>query len=239
MDVRHEVIRRNAVTGIDDERRLVGGDPLDRHAGAGGLEREDPAGGHPPDERGPPGDRDHRLKVLALPLERVRLHVAAVAATTPVVIEHGEVRREQIGELDEPPPLSPAERAADQDHRRSLADTVERDLRAVPRLDHLHCVSSASKGCLLGSTPPESETHRPQGDSHRRFHAGGVVTAYRSTISATSDATVLQSTPASSLPSLTTTASCAGSMATICPYFPLARKGSPPRDPAVTHQPRP
>src|SRR5215204_6752749 len=100
MDVRHEVIRRDAVTGIDYERRLVGGDLLNRDPGPGGLEREDPAGGHPPNERGPSGHRDHRLKVLELVLQRVRLGVAAVAAAAPVVVQHRKAGREQLRELD-------------------------------------------------------------------------------------------------------------------------------------------
>src|SRR5215204_4470533 len=170
MDVRHEVIRRNAVTGIDDERRLVGGDLLNRDPGPGALEREDPAGGHAPDERGPSGHRDHRLKVLELVLQRVRLGVAAVAAAAPVVVQHRIARREQLRELDKALPPSPAERASDHDHWRSVADAVERDVSAVRRLDLLHWVSSVPKRPLLDWTPAGGETHR-------RLRAGGAVPA--------------------------------------------------------------
>src|SRR5215207_6492084 len=171
MDVRHEVIRRNAGTGIDDEGRLVGGDLLNRDPGPGGLEREDPAGGHAPDERGPSGHRDHRLKVLELVLQRIRLGVAAVAAAAPVVVQHRKARREQLRELDKALPPSPAERASDHDHRRSVADAVERDFSAVRRLGLLHWVSSVPKRPLLDWTPAGGETHR-------RLRAGGAVPAF-------------------------------------------------------------
>src|SRR5215213_503044 len=70
------------------------------------------------------------------------------------------MRGEQLRELDKALPPSPAERASDHDHRRSLAEAVERYLNPIRRLDLLHRISSVPKGRSPDSTRLDGETHR-------------------------------------------------------------------------------
>src|SRR5262249_32586145 len=88
--------RRPAV--VDDERRLVERELLDRETVGSCAERKVAAGGHPKDGRGAPG-RDQRTEVLDLPLDSVGRRVAAVAAAATVVVVDGKRVGKQLREL--------------------------------------------------------------------------------------------------------------------------------------------
>jgi len=57
---------------VDDERRLVEGQPGDREPAPGGLQGQRGAGGFPEHARRAAGRGDHRRLVLDLPLDRLR-----------------------------------------------------------------------------------------------------------------------------------------------------------------------
>jgi len=76
------------------------------------------------------------VEVLDLPLDRVRQGVATVAAPAAVVVEHREVRRQQLGQLRVD--RSGGRRTADQDDRRALTELVEGDGGAVAGYNRVH-----------------------------------------------------------------------------------------------------
>ena len=149
--------RLQRATVIDDERRLVQGKPGDRQSGGGRPQREDGAGRMPEHERGPAERGDQGRDVLDLPLDGIRLLVAAVATTTPV-IGHGRERR---GELrrDRGGAGTRAEGAGHEDQRRSVARSVEGDPGAVGGGHGVH-------GSILPA-PPATATARPAQLLHR------------------------------------------------------------------------
>jgi hypothetical protein len=75
---------------------------------------------------------DHRVQVLDLAPDRVRRRVAALSPAAAVVVVDSELLRQQRGQV-----LCPRvertmlERAADQDYRRTLTQSVEPDRGAV------------------------------------------------------------------------------------------------------------
>ena len=71
-------------TVVDDERRLVEREPRDRETRRGRAQGEHGARGMAEHERRPTRLLDQRRDVLDLPLDGVRLGVAALAAAAPV-----------------------------------------------------------------------------------------------------------------------------------------------------------
>ena len=128
--------RRSAV--VDDEGRLVHGEPVDRRSVARRLHREHSAGGDAAHVRPSAGLADQRLDVLDLTLHGVGRRVAALPATAAVVGDHreaiGELRRQLAGR----PGLPPAQRAVDDDQRRPRAGALEGDRRSVGGADGAH-----------------------------------------------------------------------------------------------------
>jgi hypothetical protein len=84
------------------------------------------------------GCLDHGLQILDLSLHGVGQRVRAVAAAAPVVVDNPELARQLLGKRHRLREAPVAERPADEDHRRSLADEVVGDRGAVVRDDSLH-----------------------------------------------------------------------------------------------------
>src|SRR5205807_9394102 len=100
----------------------------------------------------------------ALPLDRVRRGVAAVAAAPAVVVEEREVGGQELGQrrVDRPR----GRRAADQDDRRSLTEPFERDFGAVCGTHLVHRISPLRK--LVPMSRPGRFTNRPPASLRRR-----------------------------------------------------------------------
>ncbi len=75
------------------------------------------------------GRLDHRLEVLDLALDRVRLGVPAVAPTPAVVAVDGEVPGEQLRELRSGPAGVPG--SPDDDQGRTFSDALVGDRRSI------------------------------------------------------------------------------------------------------------
>src|SRR6266853_1427140 len=85
--------------------------------------------------------------------------LAAVPATAPVVHEHGEVPREQRCQLRHRAEGPAAERAVDQDDRRSRAQAIVRDRRAVARAHVFHPTSILRKRSTASLGPKSSSSN--------------------------------------------------------------------------------
>ncbi len=120
---------------VDAEGRLVDDGPGDRHAGSRRPQRQHAARRHPEHVRRSARDAEDRVEVVELPLDRVLRRVAGVATAAPVVRDHREPGREQLGQ---PPPALPAtvaERAADEDQGRPVSRPFVGDRRPIAGAD--------------------------------------------------------------------------------------------------------
>jgi hypothetical protein len=115
------------------QRRLPECEPVDGQPLPRGLEGQARAGGHPDHARRSAHLGEDGVEVLDLPLDRIGRGVATLAAPAAVVVDDlVAVGRQQPSELARARiEAAVRERAGDQDDRRSVALTIERDLGAV------------------------------------------------------------------------------------------------------------
>src|SRR5438552_2719811 len=103
---------------------------------------------------------DQGVEVVDLALYGVWRRVAAGTATAPVVHEHREVPREQRRQLRHRAERSAAERAVDEDDRRSLpAQAIVGDRRAVARAYLAHARSSLRNRSTASLGPKSSSSY--------------------------------------------------------------------------------
>src|SRR3989441_1234212 len=161
-ELRLVVSGRHVRRGADHERCLVQRELLDAQPARRRLEVKGCPGRHGVDERRSAGLVDQGVEIIDLPLDGVWRRVAAVPATAPVVHEHGEVRREQRCQLRHRAEGSAAERAIDQDDRRSPltpAEAIVGDRRAVARAYVFHPTSILRKRSTASLGPKSSSSN--------------------------------------------------------------------------------
>ena len=124
------MIRRRS-TFTDEVGRLEQRQSGDGQPARGRLQRQAGAGRVAEHRRRSAGFGDQRREILDLAFDRVWSRVAAFAPPAAVVVEHGEVRRQERRQRRAGRPV--VERANDQDDRRPLAEPFERNRGAVFR----------------------------------------------------------------------------------------------------------
>ena len=135
------LLRLALLVAAGPERRFVQHDLVDRQSARRSVQHESRAGGVAVNRRGPAGLGDERTEVFDLALDRVRRGVTALAAAAPVVVDHGEMPRQLLGERAVCGPA--LQRPADQDHRVAVPESLEGDRSPVPR----QCVVFGLHGC--------------------------------------------------------------------------------------------
>jgi hypothetical protein len=111
---------------------------------------------------------DHRLDVVDLPVDRIRLGVSAPTAAPPVVADDGEVRGKERGQIR--PRRMDRQCAVHQDKEWPFTLRIEGDRRPVGRTQRVHhCLLKTAKRVARGHT----RTGRPSGrDGIRRANPG-------------------------------------------------------------------
>ena len=127
-----------ALTGIVHVGRLVCNDPVDRKVCGRRLEGQRASRREAEQRRRPAGFLDERRDVFDLARRRIRLSVAALPAAAPVVREHGEVLRQQRGELRRGAEGAAAQSAVNENERGAAAGSLVGNRRPVFRPDLVH-----------------------------------------------------------------------------------------------------
>src|SRR5260370_1769069 len=136
---------------VHDERRLVQRQLLDATEAIRRFQCKNCAGGHAPDKRRPTRFAQERWDVFALALHGIGRPTTTAASTSTVVGEDGEVLCQELSQLPTLTHTSVAERAIDQNHRRSVTDSIECYRRTVLREHFSHKRGSHLLPNLWGS----------------------------------------------------------------------------------------